>query len=335
MLKIKTLVLSFFILWFVGNLNVAAQIAETVRTPTPSPMNRDASTVSDTTKSLLWEITGKGLTKPSYLYGTIHIIPKADFFLTDETKKAIAASQKVTFEINMKDMNNPVALMGVMMKAMMPNGMRLKDLVSKEDYTLVKNRFDSIGLPMMMLERIKPMFLSALVDGDGAKMNPMDTTGNQKTVSYEFEIMHIAEKQKKDFGGLETMEFQMGIFDSIPYKAQAEMLVKSIKSGGKEGNSEFAKMVEIYKAQDIEAMSQMMNPSDDEAQKPKTAEENADLAQYESMLVTNRNRNWIPLMAKSMKKQATFFAVGAGHLGGKKGVVRLLRDEGYTVKPLR
>ena len=320
MLKIKNLVLSFFVLWFVGNLSVSAQIAETTTT---------APSVSDTTKSLLWEITGKDLTKPSYLYGTIHLIPKEDFFLTEETKKAIAASQKVTFEINMKEMNNPMALLGIFTKAMMPNGTRLRDLLSKEDYDLVKNRFDSIGMPMMMLERVKPMFLSAMVDGDGAQMNPFDTSATtvakQTTTSYEFEIMHIAEKQKKEFGGLETMAFQMGIFDSIPYKAQAEMLVKSIKGGGtKGGDSEFGKMVEMYKAEDIHAMSQMMSSGDD----------TEGLGQYETLLVTTRNLNWIPLMAKSMKKQPTFFAVGAGHLGGTKGVVNLLRKEGYSVKPL-
>ena len=212
------------------------------------------------------------------------------------------------------------------MKAMMPNGTRLRDLISADDYNLVKNRFDSIGLPMMMIERVKPMFLSAMVDSDGAQLNPLDTTStDQKTVSYEFEIMRIAEKQKKEFGGLETMEFQMGIFDSIPYKAQAEMLVKSVKSGSKSGNSEFSQMVEMYKSQDIEAMAKMLNPG----------EENEGLGQYESLLVTKRNLNWIPLMAKSMKQKQTFFAVGAGHLGGEKGVVNLLRKEGYTLRPLK
>lgn len=317
MLKIKNLVLLFIAIGFIGNLTLTAQQAETA-IALPS--------VSSNENALLWEISGKDLKKPSYLYGTIHMIPKEDFFLSDEAKKAIAASEKVTFEINMKDMSNPLALMGVMMKAMMPNGMRLKDLISADDYKLVQNRFDSIGMPMMLLERVKPMFLSALVDGDGAQMNPLDTTStDQKTVSYEFEIMHIAEKQKKEFGGLETMEFQMGIFDSIPYKAQAEMFVKSIKTGSKGGDSEFRKMVEMYKAQDIETMASMLNSGDD----------TEGLGQYETLLVTTRNLNWIPLMAKSMKLKQTFFAVGAGHLGGKKGVINLLKQEGYTLKPLK
>jgi uncharacterized protein len=276
--------------------------------------------VSAPQNSLLWEITGKGLTKPSYLYGTIHMIPKADFFLTDATKKALGESQKVMFEINMKDMQNPMMLFSIMSKAMMPRGTKLRDLISADDYALVKKRFEEIGLPLPMLETIKPMFLSAMVDGGD---NPMDTTSKSATTAYEMEIMKIAEKDKKEMGGLETMEFQMGIFDSIPYKTQAEMLVKSIKSVNK-GDSEFKTMVEMYKSQDIESMAGTMKASDEN-----------ELSKYEGILLTSRNKNWIPLIAKNSAGKSTFYAVGAGHLGGEMGVVNLLRKEGFTLKPLK
>jgi uncharacterized protein len=278
--------------------------------------------VSKPQNALLWEISGKGLSKPSYLYGTIHMIPKADFFLTDATKKALGESQKVIFEINMKDMQNPMMLIGIMSKAMMPRGQKLRDLISKEDYALVKARFDEIGMPLPMLESIKPMFLSAMIEGGGD--NPSDTTGKgATTMAYEVEIMKIAEKDKKEMGGLETMEFQMGIFDSIPLKAQAEMLVKSIKSVNK-GDSEFKAMVDMYKSQDIEAMAGTM----------KGGEEN-EMAKYEGILLTNRNKNWIPLIAKNSAGKSIFYAVGAGHLGGEMGVINLLRKEGFTVKALK
>jgi uncharacterized protein len=276
--------------------------------------------VSKPQNALLWEISGKGLSKPSYLYGTIHMIPKADFFLTDATKKALGESQKVMFEINMKDMQNPMMLIGIMSKAMMPRGQKLRDLISKEDYALVKARFEEVGMPLPMLEAIKPMFLSAMIDGGG---NPSDTTGKGGTTAYEVEIMKIAEKDKKEMGGLETMEFQMGIFDSIPLKAQAEMLVKSIKSVNK-GDSEFKAMVEMYKSQDIEAMAGTM----------KGGEEN-EMSKYEGILLTNRNKNWIPLIAKNSAGKSIFYAVGAGHLGGEMGVINLLRKEGFTVKALK
>jgi uncharacterized protein len=307
-MTIKRLVNLFSTLLVLVGFTAHAQTKET----TPS--------VSTPQNALLWEITGKGLTKPSYLYGTIHMIPKADFFLTDATKKALGESQKVMFEINMKDMQNPMMLLSIMTKAMMPRGQKLRDLISADDYALVKKRFEEVGLPLPMMETIKPMFLSAMVDGGE---NPMDTTTKSATTAYEMEIMKIADKDKKEMGGLETMEFQMGIFDSIPYKTQAEMLVKSVKSVNK-GDSEFKAMVEMYKSQDIEAMAGTM----------KASEEN-ELSKYEKILLTNRNKNWIPLIAKNSAGKSTFYAVGAGHLGGEMGVVNLLRQEGFTLKPLK
>ncbi len=289
---------------------------------TAQAQTKENPSVQKRENALLWEISGKGLTKPSYLYGTIHLIPKADFFLTDATKKALNESQKVVFEINMKDMQNPMMLLGIMSKAMMPRGQKLRDLISADDYALVKKRFETIGLPLPMLETIKPMFLSAMVDGGD---NPMDTTSKSETTAYEIEIMKIAEKGKKETGGLETMEFQMGIFDSIPLKTQAEMLVKSIKSVN-DGASEFKAMVEMYKSQDIEAMAGTM--------KPDSSGEN-EMGKYENILLTTRNKNWIPLIGKNSAAKSTFYAVGAGHLGGEMGVVNLLRKEGFTVKALK
>lgn len=307
-MTIKRLATLFSTLFVLIGFTTQAQTKET----TPSVFTPE--------NALLWEITGKGLTKPSYLYGTIHMIPKADFFLTDATKKALSESQKVMFEINMKDMQNPMMLIGIMTKAMMPRGQKLRDLISAEDYALVKARFEEIGMPLPMLEMIKPMFLSAMVDGGD---NPMDTTAKSATTAYEMEIMKIAEKDKKEMGGLETMEFQMGIFDSIPLKTQAEMLVKSIKSVN-HGDSEFKAMVELYKSQDIEAMAGTMKASDDN-----------ELSKYEGILLTSRNKNWIPLIAKNSAGKSTFYAVGAGHLGGEMGVVNLLRKEGFTLRALK
>lgn len=313
--KIKNIIYATIAVFFMLFSSVKQPIL--AQAPTPSVTN------ANNTKSLLWEITGNEIKQPSYLYGTIHLIPKNDFFLTDATKKAFDASKRVTFEINMKEMNNPMALMSIMTKALMSEGKRLKDLVNESDYNLVQNHFDSIGLPLKMLERIKPMFLSVMVGNDGEQMSLTgEDSASKKSTSYEMEFMQMADKQKKDFGGLETVEFQMSIFDSIPYKAQADMLVKTIKDKSS-GNDEFKTMVDMYKAQDIEAMSKMLGSG-----------EQSDLGQYENMLIVKRNKSWIPIMSKMMKEKQTFFAVGAGHLGGELGVVNLLRQAGYKVTPL-
>ncbi|HFA50294.1 MAG TPA: TraB/GumN family protein [Bacteroidetes bacterium] len=267
--------------------------------------------------SLLWEITGNGLQSPSWLYGTIHLIGKDDFFLTDSTRAFIDRAKMVTFEINMEEMTDLSAQMGLLMKAFMDDGKTLRDLLNDEDYKVVSDHFNEIGLPLFMLERIKPMFLTVLASGD---MSPTSMSSGEM-LSYEMEIMELAQKDEKEMGGLETMEFQMSVFDSIPYDAQAKMLVESIKSADA-GDEEFAKMVELYKKQDISGMANMMG-------------EEEGVGEYEDLLLTARNKNWIPVMGKMMLEQPTFFAVGAGHLGGETGVVALLRKEGYTVLPVR
>lgn len=269
--------------------------------------------------SLLWRISGKDLTTPSYLYGTIHIIGKEDFFLTDSTRSAIDRADLVTFEINMDDMLNMSSQLSLLMKSFMGGNKTLKDLLSNEDYQLVKEHFDKMGMPLFFFERMKPMFLTVFADMD---ISPGALGGGDgDMISYEFKINDIAKSQDKKIGGLETAEYQMSMFDSIPYEDQAQMLVESIKSSN-EGEEAFDKMVEMYKNQDINGMISMMG-------------EEEGLGGYDDLLLVNRNKNWIPVMGDMMKEQPVFFAVGAGHLGGENGVVALLRKEGYSVVPVR
>ena len=271
-------------------------------------------------KSLLWEISGNGLKKSSYLYGTIHMIGKEDFFLTDETKSVFEKSDQVVFEIDMEEMNNIFVQFNLLMDLLMEDGKTLKDLLSKEDYKLVEAHFEEVGLPMMFLERIKPLFLSVFASGDISQ----EGFASGEVVSYEMEFMEMAQEGKKEIEGLETIEFQMSLFDSIPYQAQAEMLVESIKAEADSSNSEadFKSLVEIYKKQDLEAMQSTVDDSD------------AMTSEYESMLLSNRNTSWISIMSKMMNKKSCFFAVGAAHLGGREGVIALLREQGYTLTPL-
>ncbi len=146
---------------------------------------------------------------------------------------------------------------------------------------------------------------------------------DESITSYEMELMAIAKKSGKTIGGLETAAFQMSMFDSIPYRVQAKMLVESIRNVRNEDEEgAFDQMIETYKQQDIEAMQQLI-------------QSDGELMAYENLLLFNRNRNWVPLMNSMMRKEPCFFAVGAGHLGGLNGILQLLRQEGFIVKALK
>lgn len=265
--------------------------------------------------ALLWEITGNDLTHPSYLYGTIHMIPKEDYFLTPSTKEAFSKVKQVTFEIDMEEMNNISTLFSILGNIMMEGGVSIKDLVTSEEYDMIKMHFEKIGLPFFLFEKVKPMFLSTFAAGDMSG----EGLASGDVVSYEMEFMKMATEKELEVTGLETIAFQMSVFDSIPYIDQAKMLVESIQSEGEE-DSQFDEMVELYKKQDVEGMISFMSGEEG-------------FEDYEDVLLNARNKNWIPLMEEQMKNQATFFAVGAGHLGGKNGVIELLRNQGYSLRP--
>ena len=87
--------------------------------------------------NLLWEISGKGLAAPSYLYGTIHMIPAENYFLTEATKAAFDKSTRIAFEIDTEEMTNPAAIMGLLGKMYMNNDTTMADLLTEEDYEIV------------------------------------------------------------------------------------------------------------------------------------------------------------------------------------------------------
>ena len=269
--------------------------------------------------ALLWKIEGNGLTEHSYLFGTIHIIDQESFFWPKGTLAALDDSENVVFEIDMDDMFDISAQMGLLTKAFMSDGQKLSDFYSEDDYAKVTSHFDGMGLPMFFLERIKPMFLTVFASGDvdfGAGLG-----GDSSMKSYEMELYSISEASSKEVGGLETIEFQISVFDSIPYQEQADMLLQTIETSDSEDDS-FKMMVDMYTQQQIDKMVSSMS------------EDEMGMAEYEDLLLNQRNKNWIPVMSEMMMKSQTFFAVGAGHLAGKEGVIHLLKKEGYTLTPL-
>lgn len=265
---------------------------------------------------LLWEVSGNGLEAPSYVFGTIHIIGKEDYFLPDGFESAFARSNEVVFEIDIEDMMDLSSQFAMLNKAFMNGGLTIKDLLTEAEYLELNAYFKDLGIPLFFLERLKPMFLTILTSMDG-DLEDMQST----STSYEFEILAMASASNKPTGGLETIDFQIGLFDSIPYKEQAQMLMESIRTQSS-GSEQFDKMIGLYKSQNIENMVH-------------TIGEDESLSKYEDLLLDKRNINWIPTMADKMSSQSTFFAVGAGHLGGPNGVLNLLRKEGFTIKKVK
>lgn len=271
-------------------------------TPSPTPYN-----INDF-KSLLWEVSGNNLKEPSYLFGTIHLIPENEFFLTDLTKRRLADSKQLCLEI---DTDDP-ATITASLKGVMPKGLTLSDLLTAEDYAFVVKKLDTQNIPIGLVKTLKPLLISTLL---------LERSTEQRMQNYENELALLAKQQQKEIIGLESAEFQMSMLDSIPYSEQARMLVEEARKEA--GLGELQQMIKLYKAQDIDGIyDYILNQSVGLNTK------------FDRVLLSDRNTAWLPIIAREAEKMPTFFAFGAGHLGGKDGVVRQLRAKGFTVRPL-
>ena len=303
--------------FFLVCLSMLAMLANSPAQPTDTTAISTGQDTSRLDDALLWRISRPDLPKESYLFGTIHIMDADLYFLPAGTEQAMALAGRLVFEIDMADMMDFGAQLAVLTKAFMKDGTRISDLVSPEDYQLIEQHFAGMGLPMLLLDRVKPMFLAMFASPD---LDPGGLSSGQMK-SYEMEFFDYAQEHNKPTGGLETLEFQLSIFDSIPVQAQAEMLVASIQAAGSD-TADFQDMMDLYLHQDIEALYQVIG--DDET----------GAGDFEDILVKNRNAKWIGGIEQYMREGPVFFAVGAGHLGGPHGVIRLLKASGFTVLPV-
>jgi uncharacterized protein YbaP (TraB family) len=258
--------------------------------------------------SLLWKISGNGLAKPSYLFGTIHIT--CDASLSDKVKKAMDSTEQLCLELDMDDPNMQDQMMASMI---MNKGNSLKSLASEEDYKIVDDFLkNTIGYTAEMLNIVKPFMISTLLYPKmlGCEMQSVET-----------ELMAIAKAQNEEVIGLETVVEQLAVFDAIPYQEQMNELVITAKDNMQRDKTELAEMMALYKTENVEEMVAFTEKSP-----------NVMTSKYSDILLKNRYINWISRIDQIAKSKSTFFGVGAAHLGGEQGVIVLLRKAGFKVE---
>ncbi|MBD2769299.1 TraB/GumN family protein [Hymenobacter sp. BT664] len=287
------------------SLTVQAQKKITKSVPKAPAATTDASA-----NSLLWEVSGKRLGTPSYVFGTFHMMCPTDMNMAESVKQAVSKSKQVVLEL---DMDDPSMAQQAQTGMMMQGGQSLRQLLSPAEYTRVGAYLEAQAhVPIDQVSTMKPFLLGALLIPAALGCPP---------ASYEMAFVEMAKSQKKEVLGLETMQDQLGIFDKIPYAEQSKMLTATVDREA-ETKQEVQQMVALYKAQQVEALHEM------------TTKSVFGLPKYSELLIDARNQRWIAGIEKMAAAQPTFFAVGAGHLGGPKGVLALLREQGYQVRPI-
>lgn len=259
--------------------------------------------------SILYKVEGNNI-QPSYVFGTVHMLPKEDFFIEEKVKKAFSESNLIVMEL---DMDDPSMQTESMKYAMLAGDDSLKNHMTEAEYNILDDYFTSkMGVGMAGFVKMKPFVVSSTV---------MMAHLGQNMASFESTFVQMAKNQEKEIKGLETIAFQMAIFDAQPYEEQIDQVIEMLQEeGGISGY--FDKIISAYKTQDITVLYESLNEffKEDEAFKEKMLDE--------------RNQNWIPQIGEFSKNTSVFYAVGSGHLGGEEGVIYLLKKAGYTVTPV-
>jgi hypothetical protein len=263
-------------------------------------------------KTLLWEISGNNITEPSYLFGTIHVIPSEDFKIEDNVLKKLGKSKQLVLELDLSNINSEE----VAKAALLPDDKTVKDYLTEEDYMKLESYYtDSLDAPMPLFKtayaKMKPFFLQQMIY--------IKYLGNN-TSSYEMELMDKARDNNAEVLGLETLTEQLAFIDQMPLEDQFEGLIKTIQEGD-EQTKYLDTLIQAYKERDLPRLNEMIVSNDE-------------FKDISNTLIDERNKNWVIKLKPILQKGAAFIGVGAGHLSGEMGLIQLLRKEGYTVSPI-
>ncbi|MBA3647734.1 MAG: TraB/GumN family protein [Chitinophagales bacterium] len=265
--------------------------------------------------SLLWEISGNGIHSPSYLYGTMHSRDNRVFHLADSVMIKFEKCEAFAMEVVIDN-----ALQGKVMDAiLMDSSHSLIRLLNEAQFDSVdaycKKNF---GYSISFFNKVKPIYTAVLLSQAESEDN--DSLHAKKLLFLDQYLQTMAMHQHKKIYGLETAEEQLLIFDALSYKDQACILMQTIRKTGSDV-SEYEEMMKYYTGNNLVKMMEFEN----DFSLPDT---------LFNALFTRRNHRMCEHIDSIIKSFSTFIAVGAGHLGGEKGLVSLLREKGFTVIPV-
>lgn len=274
-------------------------------------LNASAQT-KNSNNTLLWEISGKGLQKPSYLFGTYHFAGKS---FIDTMKVLNEKRNNADAVVGELVMDNTMA-MKLAPHMLMKNNF-IDKLLSPEEYKLVADYLKKVsGYDLKMFNSMKPVAIQVMLLSFTAPV-----TFNKDNPAIDQYFQDDAKSKGKKVLGLETVEDQAAVLFGNTLERQKELLLKSIIKEEKT-KAEAQKMYDDYIAQNIGKLEKLFNSNEDYTQ-----------AEMDKLL-KNRNEKWLAQLPALMQEQGLFIAVGAGHLIGKDGLIKGLQALGYTVKPL-
>lgn len=268
-------------------------------------------------QSLLWEIAGNGLKKPSYLFGTYHIL--RDSYLKQDSLTRIHFERAEGVVVEM--VFDSSAAGKVRQYATMADNNLIR-LIDATDYKLVADEFNAVtGQELSFYNQVKPVIIATALSVAYARQRS-DTLTKFSGQPIDLYFVKQAQAVQKPLKGLETLEQQLTLlYDRQPVEQQAEQLVRMVKQKNVP-RSPGTSLTDLYLRADLDGMWNLFQRESDSP---------TDLY----ALIDDRNLRWMSQLRSVMAERSTFIAVGVGHLPGPNGLLNLLREAGYVIKVVK
>ena len=274
---------------------------------------------------LLWKISGNGLEKPSYVFGTYHLSPLGIKDSIAALPQAMDETTQVYGEVVMGEMMSPAFMQSMQQQMMMPKDSTLQSLFTPEQYEVVgKVVKENMMVDISMLAQLKPVAISQQL---AVILYMKHTPGFNPQEQLDNYFQQQAQQQGKKVGGLDTVQSQIDIlFNSQTLKRQAELL-HCMANDIDRTVGQVKRVISSYQKQDLNVVLQLLAERRGDSCDPLPGEMEA--------LIDNRNKAWAEKMPAIMSEAPTLFVVGAGHLPGDNGLLNLLQQQCYTLVALK
>lgn len=277
------------------------------------PAVRAAPQVAQLAKPALWKIADEDTT--IYLFGTIHALPKDVRWFAGPIAAAFNSSTELVTEIADNDPAQVAAITARL--AILPQDRTLRGAMTDNDRKAFEGALAFNGLPPDAYDRFEPWFAAVALSN-----LPLAKAGYDAGTGVEAALDAKAKALGRPHIGLETAEYQLGLFDGLPAETQKNYLNEIVKHTPTMA-SELIAIVEEWKRGNAAKLAELMNADEDDPQ-------------MVAALLTNRNKAWARWIKARMDKPGkVFIAVGAGHLAGRDSVLEQLQAMGFTVTRLQ
>jgi len=264
----------------------------------------------------VWSVKGKRNTV--YLAGSVHALPAEHAELSRQLERAYQAADAIIMEVDLDDLNPLEAVQFIAERGMLPESQSLEDVVGAAKYSKIINLAESIDVPEMALERLEP-WAAAMVLTQYA----LTKSGFDPELGVDMQITARAREDGKPVDGLESVDDQLGIFDSRSLSEQTKFLVDAADDVPKM-HEDLARLVSAWRTGDLAALEREFNK--ERAQAP---------ALYDQLL-GQRNRKWLPKIEALLDQDQDYLVlVGTLHYVGRDGLLELLARDGHKAVVLR